>query len=179
MVCSTHLRLAACAPALLAAAGALGQDDDAAFDRTPEDCIIVSNIDQTEAIDDHTIIFEMRGRRVYRNTLPRECPGLERENRIGFETRTSRLCSTDTITVLEDFGGFGGGVGVGGLRRGFTCRLGEFVPMSPADIEELELLKEGATEQRAVETTSIELPDEEPVDEPPAAAEDAAPAEED
>ena len=176
MVHSTFLGLAAGAPVLLAAAGALGQDDEAAFDRTPVDCIIVSNIDQTEAIDDHTIIFEMRGRRVYRNTLPRECPGLERENRIAFETRTSRLCSSDTITVLEDFG-FGGGVGVGGLRRGFTCRLGEFVPMSPADVEELELLKEGGTEQRAVETTSIELPDE-PADEPPAAAEDAAPAEE-
>jgi hypothetical protein len=84
MVQLTLLRLAVGAPGLLAVAGALGQDDEAAFDRTPEDCIIVSNIDQTEAIDDHTIIFEMRGRRVYRNTLPRECPGLERENRIGF-----------------------------------------------------------------------------------------------
>jgi hypothetical protein len=177
MTCSTLLRLAAGASVLLAVAGALGQDDDAAFDRTPVDCIIVSNIDQTEAIDNHTIIFEMRGRRVYRNTLPRECPGLERENRIGFETRTSRLCSTDTITVLEDFG-FGGGVGVGGLRRGFTCRLGEFVPMSPADIEELELLKEGGTEQRAVETTSIELPSEPADGEPAADDEDAAAAEE-
>jgi hypothetical protein len=80
--------------------------------------------------------------------------------------------------VLEDFG-FGGGVGVGGLRRGFTCRLGQFVPMSPADVEELELLKEGGLEQRAIETTSIELPDE-PGGDPPAEAEaeDAAPAEE-
>jgi hypothetical protein len=172
---STLLRLAAGAPILLIAVGALGQDDEAAFDRTPVDCIIVSNIDETEAIDNHTIIFEMRGRRVYRNTLPRECPGLERENRIGFETRTSRLCSTDTITVLEDFG-FGGGVGVGGLRRGFTCRLGEFVPMSPADVEELERLKEGGTEQGAVESTEIELPDE-PADDPPAAGDEAAPPE--
>jgi hypothetical protein len=177
MTRSALLRLAAGAPVLLAAVGALGQDDEEAFDRTPVDCIIVSNIDQTEAIDNHTIIFEMRGRRVYRNTLPRECPGLERENRIGFETRTSRLCSTDTITVLEDFG-FGGGVGVGGLRRGFTCRLGEFVPMSPADLEELEALEEGGTEQRAVETTSIELPDEPADGEPAADDEAAAPAEE-
>jgi hypothetical protein len=119
----------------------------------------------------------MRGRRVYRNTLPRECPGLERENRITFETRTSRLCSSDTITVLEDFGGFGG-AGVGGFRRGFTCRLGEFVPMSPADIEELEALEEGGFDQRAIETTSIELPDEPADGEAPAAAEEDAPAEE-
>ena len=168
----TLLRLAGTAPTLLAAGGALGQGDEAAFDRTPQDCIVVSSIGQTEAIDDHTIIFEMRGRRVYRNTLPRECPGLERENRIAFETRTSRLCSTDTITVLENFGF--GGAGVGGLRRGFTCRLGKFVPMSPADIEELELLKKGGSGRRAFETTSIELPDEAADGEKPA-AEDAAP----
>jgi hypothetical protein len=82
---------------------------------------------------------------------------LERENRIMYETRTSRLCSNDTITVLEDLGI--------GLRRGFTCRLGEFVPMSPADVEELELLEEGRGEQRAIETRSIELPED---DEAPA-----------
>lgn len=166
------LRLAGTAPALLAAAGALGQGDEAAFDRTPQDCIIVSSIDQTEALDDQTIIFEMRGRRVYRNTLPRACPGLERENRISFETRTSRLCSIDTITVLE-LGGFGG-PGIGGFRRGFTCRLGQFVPLSPADIEELRLLRRGGSPQRAVESTAIELPDE-PADGEPPAAEDAAP----
>lgn len=177
MIRFAPLRLAGAAPALLAAAGALGQDDEAAFDRTPQDCIIVSSIDQTNAIDNHTIIFEMRGRRAYRNTLPRECPGLERENRIAFETRTSRLCSTDMITVLElGFGGFGG-VGLGGFNRGFTCRLGKFVPMSPADIEELKLLRKGDSAQGGIETTAIELPDETADGEAPA-AEDAPPVEE-
>lgn len=77
-----------------------------------------------------------------------------------YETRTSRLCSNDTITVLED-------VGVG-LRRGFTCRLGEFLPMSPADVEELELREEGRGGRQAIETRSIELPedDEAPAGEP-------------
>jgi hypothetical protein len=63
------------------------------------------------------------------------------------------------------------------LRRGFTCRLGEFVPMSPADVEELELLKEGGTEQRAVETTEVELPSE-PADGEPAADDEAGDSEE-
>src|SRR5688572_31858534 len=99
-----------CLPAgllpLLAGAIALGQEgDDAPFERTPQDCVIVSTIRSTDAIDDQNIIFRMRGNRVYRNHLPRTCPGLERENRIAYELRgSSRLCSIDTITVLEDFG---------------------------------------------------------------------------
>jgi hypothetical protein len=162
------LPLAAAAVGVLAAGAAFAQDDDEVFDRTPQRCVIVSSIDQTDAVDNQTIIFHMRGRAVYRNQLPRECPGLERENRIMYETRTSRLCSNDTITVLEDLGI--------GLRRGFTCRLGEFVPMSPADVEELELLEEGRGEQRAIETRSIELPedDEAPAEEAVESGEPAA-----
>ena len=148
-VTPTGYRLMALLP-LLAAASALGQDDEEGpFDRTPERCIIVSRIDQTDAIDDQNIIFRMRGKQVYRNTLPNKCPGLERENRIAYETASSRLCSIDTITVLEDFGV--------GFRPGFTCRLGEFVPLSPAEIEDLEFRKKGEAGQRTIETTSVEV----------------------
>ena len=90
----------------------------------------------------------MRGSKVYRNHLPRKCPGLERENRIAYETHGSRLCSIDTITVLEDFGG--------GFRPGFTCRLGEFVPMSAAEVEELELREDGEAGQSSIETSEVE-----------------------
>ena len=146
----TGYRLTALLP-LLAAATALGQDgeDEAAFDRTPEKCVIVSRIDQTDAIDDQNIIFEMRGNQVYRNTLPSKCPGLLRENRIAYETRSSRLCDIDTITVLEDFGV--------GFRPGFTCRLGQFVPLSEAEVEDLKLKKKGEAGQQAIETSSVEL----------------------
>jgi hypothetical protein len=144
-------RLTALLLPLLAATSAAGQDDGA-FDRTPRDCIVVQSIDDTDAIDDQNIIFRMRGNKVYRNHLPRKCPGLERENRIAYETRTSRLCSIDTITVLEDFGV--------GFRPGFTCRLGEFVPLSPAEIEELEFREDGEAGQRAIETSSVELENE-------------------
>jgi hypothetical protein len=157
---------------LLVAATALGQDGDEpeeVLDRTPEDCIIVSRIDQTDAIDDQNIIFRMRGDRVYRNTLPRKCPGLARENRISYKTTASRLCSVDTITVLEDFGV--------GFRPGFTCRLGEFVPLSPEEIEDLDLRRRGRETQGAIESRSVEL-DEEGEDADAAedeAAEDAEP----
>ena len=156
---------------LLGAATAFGQDDeDAAFDRTPEDCLITSRIDQTEPIDDQNIIFYMRGDRVYRNTLPRTCPGLFREGRIAYSTSTARLCSIDTITVLEDFGV--------GFRPGFTCRLGEFVPLSPAEVEDMALRKRGEAGQSAIETTEVEIDGDDEAaesDEDEAAADGAPP----
>jgi hypothetical protein len=150
--CLTGLRLIVGLSPMLATATALGQagqDEEEAFDRTPQECVIVSRIDQTEAIDDQNILFHMRGDQVFRNTLPRKCPGLERENRIAYQTVSARLCNIDTITVLEDFGV--------GLRPGFTCRLGQFVPLSPEEVEELEFLEEeGQGGRRAVETSSVE-----------------------
>jgi hypothetical protein len=150
-VMHTSLRLTARLLALAAAASALGQqdDEDKPFDRTPENCVIVQRIDQTDALDDQTIIFRMRGDRVYRNTLPNKCPGLQRENRIAWATSTSRLCNIDTITVLEDFGV--------GFRPGFTCRLGQFVPLSEAEVEDIDLRKMGEAVQRSIETTQVEV----------------------
>jgi hypothetical protein len=156
-----RLTLAACFVPVLIMLPVLAQDgDDAAFDRTPVECILSSSIDRHQAIDDQNILFYMRDKRVYRNHLPRKCPGLERENRISYELQgTRRLCSINTITVLED--GF-----AGGFRPGFTCRLGEFVPLSPAEIEDLLLLNNerrdgrggGRGTQSTIETTEVELP---------------------
>jgi hypothetical protein len=156
---------------LLAGASVLAQDDeDQPFDRTPEDCIITSRIDQTEAIDDQNIIFRMRGNRVYRNTLPRTCPNLQRENRIAWTTSMARLCSIDTITVLEPYGV--------GFRPGFTCRLGQFVPLSPAEVEDIDLRKKGEAGQSAIETTQVEVERDDEAAAPPEAAAETAPADE-
>lgn len=141
----------ACALPLLVSSSAAWAQDDGAFDRTPQDCVIVSSIDETEAVDDQNIIFRMRGNKVYRNHLPRKCPGLERENRFMYETRGGRLCSIDTITVLEQFGV--------SLQRGFTCRLGEFVPLSPDEVEDLDFREtDGETPGReAIRAEPVEL----------------------
>ena len=127
--------------------------DEGAFDRTPRDCITVATIDQTDALDDQNIIFHMRGNTVYRNHLPRRCPGLERENRIAYTIHSGRLCSIDTITVLED--SFGGPLG--GFNQGFTCRLGEFVPLSPEEVEDLEVREDGRPVRSVIETESVDL----------------------
>jgi hypothetical protein len=162
------MRLAACASLVVVPLALVGQDgeqEDGAFDRSPRDCVIVSSIDETEAIDDQNLIFHMRGNRAYRNHLPRRCPGLERENRFAYEARGGRLCSIDTITVLEQFGV--------GFRNGFTCKLGEFVPLSPEEIEELELREEGRPTRGAIESRSVELDEED--EEADAAEQEAAP----
>ncbi len=166
-VTKTGVRLAACAvlfvPLALGAQEGDAEEDEA-FDRTPRDCIVVSTIRETDALDDQNIIFRGRGNRVYRNHLPRRCPGLARENRIGYEARGGRLCNIDTITVLEQ-------IGVG-FRPGFTCRLGEFVPLSPEEVEDLDLREEGRQTQGAIESRPVDLDED---DEEEGAPEEAAP----
>jgi hypothetical protein len=85
----------------------------------PEDCVQINRIRNTRVRDERTIDFFMNGGRVMRNTLPYECPGLAFEDRFAFETSLSRLCSVDTITVLQ----------TGGIMRGATCGLGTFQPV--------------------------------------------------
>jgi hypothetical protein len=139
-------------PLLLASAGAFAQDDgqDKPFDRTPVSCVRVTSIDKTEAIDDQNILFHMRGDTVYRNHLPQRCPRLEQENRIAYQVFGGRLCDSDTITVLEQ--------GVFGLQSGFTCGLGDFVPLSPEEVEDLRKLEADVpTGEDGFETEAVDL----------------------
>lgn len=141
---------------------ALAQDD-APFDRTPTSCLSLSRVDRTRVLDDQTILFFLRGKAVYRNYLPQRCPGLAQNDRFSYESTGGRLCSVDTVTVLEQW--------AGRLESGFTCRLGEFHPISPEEIEELEALLDGRKRREAVEATPVELPERPPsVDEPADAA---------
>jgi len=134
---------------VLAQNGAERVQDD--LDRTPQDCIIGSRIDRTEVIDDNTIIFHMRGRgQAYVNYLPERCPNLGREERFAYERRTAQLCDDTLITVIE----------LTGFGPGFTCRLGQFVPATEAEIEEIRLVSERAGRDRGVDVEEVELPDE-------------------
>ena len=149
--------LAACGVVLLAS-GSLLADEDEVFDRTPQDCVRVTSINRTKAVDDQNIIFYARGKRAYRNHLPQKCPGLEREDRFSYQVTNGRLCRIDTITVIQD--------SVFGFQPGFTCRLGAFVPLSPEEIEDLESLRRGGPTQDAIRATPVT------VDRPEAAGED-------
>jgi hypothetical protein len=155
------------APAANGAAADAHADE---FDRTPQDCITPSNIRETVAVDDSTILFYMRGggKPTYRSALSHACPNLSRENRFSYKVTMNRLCNSDLITVLEQYGA--------GLRDGFTCRLGSFYPIP---YEEAELLRKEHDKPHStrggIKTKPAELP---PKSEPaPASSEGAKPSE--
>src|SRR5262245_17661344 len=131
---------------LVAAPG--GAQDSEDIDRTPADCITTTSIDRTQAVDDRTIQFFMRGKKIYQNYLPRRCPGLQRQNRIMYKTRGSRLCDVDTVTVLEQW--------AGRLEPGFTCLLGSFVPITQEEVDEL--VRKPDVPRDAIEGKPVELP---------------------
>lgn len=109
-------------------------DDEAVLDRTPEDCVIASRIRSTKIVDDETILFYLGGNRVYQNVLADECPRLKANGRFAYEIHSSRLCFVDTITVLDRFGD--------SFSRGFTCRLGKFLPITELEADALLLSAE-------------------------------------
>ncbi len=150
-------------PALLYVWPALGADDDeAAFDRTPRDCLSTMTIDRTDVLDDQTIVFYMRGRKAYRNYLPNKCPGLAKSGKFMYRVHAARLCDVDLITVLEQWGV--------GLQPGFTCKLGEFHPLSPAEIASLKVEKDRSTRPgRGIKEEPVEPAAPEPDSPAPAA----------
>ena len=102
------------------------------IDRDPERCIRLGGVDETYVVDDQMILFYMRNDDVYQNVLRNKCFGLKREDRFSYKTLGGNLCRTDTVTVLQRFGG--------GFDAGRTCGLGPFIRISP---EEAEFLRYG------------------------------------
>jgi hypothetical protein len=101
--------------AMLALAGC--SDDPVVADTTPTGngvCLQLSAIDHTEIRDDQTILFFMKGGKVWKNTLTFSCPALKLEGGFKYETDTQQICSElQTIHVVNS----------GGL-----CELGQFTP---------------------------------------------------
>ncbi|HSG63869.1 MAG TPA: hypothetical protein VLD39_02670 [Gammaproteobacteria bacterium] len=127
------------------------------IDREPVDCIVASRIRQTKIIDNRTIVFYMTGGRAYVNELAINCPRLAREKRFSYDLRTSQLCSTDYITVLEYWGST--------LREGPSCGLGQFHPITAEEAELLgaepdEMLERAGAVEETVESAGEAVPAE-------------------
>jgi hypothetical protein len=104
-----------------AATGGRDKVPDATPNGKPLECLQNSQIRDTQVRSDQVIDFVTNGGKVYRNTLDGPCPQLGFEKRFSHRSTLSEYCSTDTITVL---------VNEGGLRRGATCGLGKFQPVT-------------------------------------------------
>lgn len=79
-------------------------------------CLSAGSIDHTSYPDDRTILFYMNSGkvRVWRNDLPRECPGLKFEQGIAYEIRGGEICSNMQVVYV--------------LHRWTPCFLGAFTP---------------------------------------------------
>jgi hypothetical protein len=110
--------LAACAPK----EGEGRQQPELVPAGDPINCVEIRNIRDTTVRSDSVIDFRMRDGTILRNTLPMSCPGLGFARAFSYSTSISRLCSVDTITVIQQGGG---------PVRGATCGLGQFVPHKP------------------------------------------------
>jgi len=80
-------------------------------------CITTNQIRSTNVVDDSTIQFVMSSRRMFQNNLPFPCSGLGFTRAFKHNSRTGRLCSVDSITVMRS--------------GGTTCSLGRFQPLKP------------------------------------------------
>ncbi len=96
-------------------------------DGPPVNCITTHQIRSMRIINDQTIDFEMTGNRVFRNNLPFRCSGLSFNQAIRHNSRTSQLCSVNSITVITPGRG----------PNGPTCSLGQFQPLKRVPVPEV------------------------------------------
>ena len=141
-------------PALLGVAAlsltsVVAQEDEEEASNEPMRCLSMNSIRSTKVLDDSRVLFFNARDKVYLNRLDRECLGLSRsgtfEYRVQSGARHARLCSTDSISVIETSG------------RGLNCGLGMFEPLTQ---DELESLIGGPNP--AITSAPVDLPKEAP-----------------
>ena len=81
---------------------------------TFKNCIPNRSIKSTIVLDDSNIIFEMRNKEVYLNTLDHKCHSLAFTRQFAYSPTGNRLCGYDIISVFDSMG-----------PRG-SCGLGKF-----------------------------------------------------
>ncbi|WP_156254795.1 hypothetical protein [Sandarakinorhabdus oryzae] len=110
-------------PLFLAAAPALAQTPAPAAPSTPvtRGCLSLVQIQSTNVVDEQTIDFRLRDGSVWRNRLPRSCPGLGFDRAFSYSTSIPQLCNVDLIRVIVQ-----NNPGI----MGATCGLGKFERLS-------------------------------------------------
>jgi hypothetical protein len=88
------------------------------LDRTPTDCILLNRVSRNQGVNDHQVVFFMRGGTYYLNVLDAACQSLTAgADSLVFHYRTrsakiTRLCDTDAFTVERQTSRIGCGLGV-------------------------------------------------------------------
>ena len=112
-------------PAIAMLGGCANGNNDAAnrtvwvADGPPVNCINRSQVRSFRVIDDRTIDFERNRNQAWRNNLPMRCSGLTFGQAIQVNSRTSQICSFDSITPRS----------MGSGPNAMRCQLGQFQPI--------------------------------------------------
>lgn len=121
---------------------------DEGVDDGSKRCLNARSIRGTEVIDDNHVVFEIQGRRLFLNVLPKSCTGLSKDRRFSYEISTRSLCAHDKIRILREAGNT--------FYEGRSCSLGRFHPVT---VEALEALEQDGTqppEPQEVESADVE-----------------------
>lgn len=111
-------------------------------------CLNARSIRRTEVIDDNHVVFEIQGRRLYLNVLPKSCKGLSQDGRFSYEISTRSLCAHDKIRVLREAGNT--------FYEGKACSLGRFRPVTVEELVDFERNRSVSPEPQAVESADVE-----------------------
>ncbi len=80
-------------------------------------CLPANLVDHTTVLSDTEILFHMKNRKIWKNTLHQTCTGLKFEHGFSEDIRGNMICANmQTIRVL---------------RQGSICSLGDFTPYTP------------------------------------------------
>jgi hypothetical protein len=149
--------------AALAVPSAAQQGDDAEPANAPagpRSCLAQPTIDRTKILDGKNIVFVTRQDTIYNNELPKQCPSLKRGSLVNYGIANGRLCAGDSFQVLWE-------TKPGTYMPAALCRLGTFVPITAAELEDRLTMTEehrerrgrrGRSSREAVTTEQVELP---------------------
>jgi hypothetical protein len=129
------------------AAFALAQEQDAGEDDSKR-CLNARSIRVADVIDDNHVVFEIQGRRLYLNVLPKSCVGLSRDRRFSYDTYTRSLCALDKIRILKESGR--------GVYEGKSCNLGRFQPISYEELQDFIDKRSADPQPRKTEPAEVE-----------------------
>ncbi|MCK5425100.1 MAG: hypothetical protein KAI89_06990 [Emcibacter sp.] len=82
-----------------------------------ENCLRLRNVKTSRVIDDYNILFYMKGKKAYLNTLKRRCSRLSIDGSFSYKVSNFQLCDYDHISVFDAHGQTAGGF----------CGLSKFV----------------------------------------------------
>lgn len=90
-------------------------DPLAGYEKTGEvvRCLPLTQVRDSDAIDDTALLFETRGGDMYLNELRGQCIGLGRHDRYSYKTTQNQVCAGDIITVADSVGNSIGSCGLG------------------------------------------------------------------